>query len=347
MSNNSDLKMKIDISYRELRLLLFHEFRLGRKATEAARNIRSTMGKDVISIRTAQLSFNKFKNGNFELDQLARSGRPLKVDLNSLKKLIEEDPRLTTRFLGELIKCSHTTVLKHLKVLQKTWKYGVFVPHQLSPFQLQQRVNTCMELLTSHRNHEWLHNLITGDEKWVLYVNHTRRKQWLGTGQRGIETPKTELHPKKVMLSIWWNVRGIIHWELLPTGSTVTTNIYCQQLNRVQRKLNGRQSKVYYLHDNARPHISKSTNKKLVELGWTVLPHPPYSPDFAPTDYHLFLSISNHLQEKEFDEERELKKFLQDFFSSKSQEFYANGILSLPKRWQQVVDNNGAYIIRT
>ena len=84
-----------------------------------------------------------------------------------------------------------------------------------------------------------------------------------------------------------------------------------------------------------------------MELGWTVLPHPSYSPDLAPTDYHLFLSISNHLQEKELDEEWELKKFLQDFFSSKSQEFYANGILSLPKRWQQVLDNNGAYIIRT
>ena len=45
-------------------------------------------------------------------------------------------------------------------------------------------------------------NLITGDEKWVLYNNHERRRQWLSAGQTGIATPKTDLDPKKVMLSV-------------------------------------------------------------------------------------------------------------------------------------------------
>jgi hypothetical protein len=54
-------------------VLLLHEFRLGHEATEAANNICSTMGKDVLSIRTAQHWFNRFKNGNFELDDLPRS----------------------------------------------------------------------------------------------------------------------------------------------------------------------------------------------------------------------------------------------------------------------------------
>jgi hypothetical protein len=60
-----------------------------------------------------------------------------------------------------------------------------------------------MELLTSHRNYEWLRNLITGDEKWVMYVNHTRKRQWLGIGQSGIATPKSDFHPKMVILSVW------------------------------------------------------------------------------------------------------------------------------------------------
>ena len=180
----------MNISRRELRVLLLHEFRLGRKATEAARNIRSRMGKDVLSIRTAQRWFNQFNECNFELDDLPHSGRPLEVNIDVLKQLIEEEPRLTSRFLAERLGCSHVTVEKHLGELGKTWKYGVWIPHILSSFQLKQRINACIELLTSHRNYQWLNNIITSDEKWVVYVNYTRKRQWLEAGQSGIETPK-------------------------------------------------------------------------------------------------------------------------------------------------------------
>ncbi len=160
-------------------MLLLHEFRLGHKVTEAASNICSTMGKDVLSILIAQHWFNRFKNDNFELKDLPRARRPFEVDMDVSKQLIEEDPRLDTRCLAERLGCSHTAVEKYLNELGKTWKYGVWVPHELSPLQLQHRVDACIELMTSHRNYEWLRNLITGDEKWLMYVNHTCKRQWL------------------------------------------------------------------------------------------------------------------------------------------------------------------------
>ncbi len=134
--------------------------------------------------------------------------------------------------------------------------------YDLSSHQLQHRVDACMGLMTSHRNYQWLRNLTIGDKKWVLYVNHTRKRQWLSAGQTGIATPKTDPHPKKVMLSVWWGVRGIIHWELLPTGCTITADLYCQQLDRVAAKLKGKHHRIYFLHDNARPHMAKSTREK-------------------------------------------------------------------------------------
>ena len=340
-----DRETEINLSRREVRVLLLHEFRLDHKATEATNNICRTMGQDIISTRTAQRWFNRFDNGNFELDDSSRSGRPVEVDLDRLKQLIEDDPHLTTRCLAEELGCSHTTVETYLKELGKTWRYGVWIPHELSIHQLQYRLDVCMDLLTSHRNYEWLRNLITGDEKWVLYVNHTRKRQWLSIGQTGTVTPKNDLHPKKVMLSVWWGIKGIIHWELLPDGCTVTADLYCQQLDRVAQKLKGKQDRVYFLHDNARPHVAKSTREKLLKLGWVTIPHPAYSPDLAPTDYHLFRSLSNHLREKKFDDESNLKTDLVDFFSQKSLDFYERGIFSLPERWRQVVDSDGAYII--
>jgi hypothetical protein len=51
---DADHELKMNLSRREIRVILLHEFRLDHKATEAANNICSTMGEDVLSIRTAQ-----------------------------------------------------------------------------------------------------------------------------------------------------------------------------------------------------------------------------------------------------------------------------------------------------
>ena len=126
-----DLELELKISLGELRVLLLHEFRLGHKAMKATSNICSTMGKDVLSIRIAKHCFNRFKNGNLELDDLPRSGRPPEVDLDVLKQLIEEDPRLTTQCLAERPGCVHATVETHLKELGKAWKYGVWIPYTM------------------------------------------------------------------------------------------------------------------------------------------------------------------------------------------------------------------------
>jgi len=51
MSKEAGFGLEIEISHSELQVLLVREFRLDHKATEAASNICSTMGKDVLSIR--------------------------------------------------------------------------------------------------------------------------------------------------------------------------------------------------------------------------------------------------------------------------------------------------------
>jgi histone-lysine N-methyltransferase SETMAR len=132
------------------------------------------------------------------------------------------------------------------------------------------------------------------------------------------------------MLSVWWGFNRIIHWEILSNGCTVTADLYCEQLDWVAEKLKRKQDRIYYLHDNARPHIAKSMREKLLKLGWIPAPHPPYSPDLALTDYHLFRSLSKHLREKKFDDENDVKMELVNFFGQKSQGLYERGILPLP-----------------
>ena len=79
--------------------------------------------------------------------------------------------------------------------------------------------------------------------------------------------------------------------------------------------------KVRLLHDNAKPHTAKITRQKLEEFGWEVLPHPAYSPDLAPSDYHLFRSLQNHLSKKRYSDNDQLNHDLENFFESKSKNF--------------------------
>ncbi|KAK6763889.1 hypothetical protein RB195_024284 [Necator americanus] len=127
---------------------------------------------------------------------------------------------------------------------------------------------------------------------------------------------KGETHEKKVMLSVWWGVHGIYCFKLLPDNTTVTTEVCCAQLQRPADKIRKEHPKpdnVRLLHDNARPHSAKKTSQEILELGWEVLPHPPYSPDLAPSDYHLSQSLQHHLEEKRYDDRDHLESDLRAF----------------------------------
>lgn len=40
--------------------------------------------------------------------------------------------------------------------------------------------------------------------------------------QRPIPTPKTELHQKKILLSVWFDAKEFLCWELLPDNTIVS-----------------------------------------------------------------------------------------------------------------------------
>ena len=94
-----------------------------------------------------------------------------------------------------------------------------------------------------------------------------------------------------------------------------------------------------------RPYFAKITQQKNRGLGWEVLPHPPYTLNIAPFEYHLFRSLEHFLSGKTFRDTDEVKTALSQFFASKQASFYKEGIENLPQRWGIVLDNDGEYII--
>jgi len=90
--------------------------------------------------------------------------------------------------------------------------------------------------------------------------------------------------------------------------------------------------------------VAKLTRQFLEERHWTTVPHPPYSPDLAPSDYHLFRALKHHLQNKKFENEDQLKNALSDFFEDQPPSSWLTGIDDLPIKWLSVVDTEGEYI---
>jgi histone-lysine N-methyltransferase SETMAR len=60
------------------------------------------------------------------------------------------------------------------------------------------------------------------------------------------------------------------------------------------------------MHDKAPTHRALATRKKLAYLGFQRLDHPPYSPDLAPSDCHLFPGLKNKLNGQHFSSDAEV-----------------------------------------
>ncbi|KAG5308502.1 MOS1T transposase, partial [Pseudoatta argentina] len=104
-----------------------------------------------------------------------------------------------------------------------------------------------------------------------------------------------------------------------------------------------RHDKVILLHDNARPHVAKPVKTYLETLKWEVLPHPLYSPDIAPSDFHVFRSMAHGLADRRFHSYEEAQKWIDSWIASKDMSFFRRGIHVLPERWEKVVSSDGQY----
>lgn len=336
-----------NLSKENIRVLLLYHFKIGQNPTKAYYQICKAFGKNTVNRQTCYNWFKKFEAGDFSVQDEPHPGRDATIDDEILLQLIEDNPQSTTRELAQQLGCSHTTVARHLHSLGKVSKLGKWLPHQLTDANKMCRVTICNSLLTKRRTFHWLNSIVTGDEKWVFHYNVTRKRSWVSSGESAVAIPKGKMMQRKVMICVWWDQCGVIMMELLLPNTTVTKELYCEQLDRLNikiKELRPQIDKVRYLHDNAPAHRAKMTSEKLASLGWEVMPHPPYSPDLAPTDYHLFRSLQNHIANMKFNDNEHLKTELETFFKEKPQSFYAHGIETLQQRWRDVINIDGDYL---
>ena len=141
----------------KIRAIFLYEFKLGRKAAETARSINKVFGKGTASERTVQRWFRKFSDGDENLEDEEGRGRPVAVNNDNLRTMVETDPRTTIRELADGLGISHSTFLDHLKQLGKIKKLDKWVPHDLNENQKNRRYEICS---ANHLRNKAIHFLI-------------------------------------------------------------------------------------------------------------------------------------------------------------------------------------------
>jgi len=208
---------------------------------------------------------------------------------------------------------SQAAISMRLHAMGKIQKVRKWVPHELNDRQMERRQNTCQILLAKKESSSCI---VTGDEKWIYFPK--RKKSWIDPAQL-TSSSRSNRFGRKTMLCVWWDQEDVIYYELLKPGETVNAHGYHQQLIKLHRALREKRphyrkkhDKLIFLHDNAPSHTSIMVQNYLETLNWEVLPHPTYSPDLTPSDYHLFSSMDHALAERHFDSYEDVRKWLDE-----------------------------------
>ena len=160
---------------------------------------------------------------------------------------------------------------------------------------------------------------------------------------------KSQRTTRKVMLTVFWDRKGPITLDFKSHGTNVNSENYCELLGvvkeDVRNKRKGLQTRGVVFHqDNARPHTAARTMAKIEQLGWEVLVHPPYSPDLAPSDYHLFGPLKSHMRGNHFNTDAAVIEAVSKWIKTQPTEFFAKGIDNLVGRWNKCVEKDGDYV---
>jgi hypothetical protein len=97
------------------------------------------------------------------------------------------------------------------------------------------------------------------------------------------------------------------------------------------------------LPDNVHPHTATATQDLFATFGWEQLDHPPYSPDLAPSDLHVFLHLKTFLGDQRFHDDSEVKEVVNMRSASQVASFYVTGIPKLVPR-HKFLNNGGNHV---
>ena len=314
---------------------------------------------DAPSYATVKRWAIEFKSGRKSLGDDPRSGRPAssvnKENIEAVKALIHKDRRIKFREIHALTGLADPQIKEiiheHLNMSKLSARW---IPRILTKENKRLRLETSDRILELYNAdpENFLACCVTGDETWIHHFDPESKEEsmmWTASGQAPPVKARRLKSAGKIMLTVFWDAAGALLLDFLPHKETVNAVYYADLLSRlreaIKEKRRGMLTRgVMLLHDNAPVHTAHNAQAALKTLHFTQLEHPPYSPDLAPSDFHLFPHLKKHLRGTHYSTDDALKKAVEKWFNSQPVSFFKSGIEALSARCLKCILLDGDYV---
>ena len=298
----------------------------------------------------------QFKCADFSTCDAPRPGRPKIVTtpeiIDHIQELILEDRRISAKSIAEQLGISRDRVgsIIHedldMRNLSAKW-----IPKCLKADQKHQQCQSSEQFWNFFRcdSNDFLSRLVTMDETWLYHYDPETEQQsmewWHSGSHLPQKIPNAKIRWKSSRLD-FLRSRRHLPFDYLPKGQTINEECYSSLLVQLKDILKEKRSgkvtkRALFLHDNASAHRALATQKKLAYLGFQCLDHPPYSPDLAPSDYHLFPGLKKTLKGRHFSSDVEVIADAETWLDGQRSELFFSGLQKLEQQAKKCIELRG------
>ncbi|GFU73068.1 mariner Mos1 transposase [Trichonephila clavipes] len=184
------------------------------------------------------------------------------------------------------------------------------------------------------------------DETWVHHFTPETKERWTEKGEPAPKKAKTVPSAGKIMASVFWDARGIIFIDCLEKGKTINGKYCANLLQRLSEEIKQKRphlaKKVLFHQDYAPAHKSVIAMANINESKYELLPHSPFSPYLAPSDYFLFPNLKKWLSSQRFTND-EVMLVVNGYFVEQDSSYYKKGIELIEHSWEKCIEMKGDY----
>lgn len=305
--------------------------RNGITAAETLRMLQKAFGDQVMSKKNIYKWYKEFQEGRESVNDKERAGREkTSTDdrhIKEIKSFVLENRRWTVRELADAVGISAGSVNTILKdVLNIKGVSSRLVPKMLNFLEKERRLNTCEEMISDYLS--VTERIITGDETWI------------------------GVHNVKVMLTVYFDYRGIVHYEFLPVNQTANKEYHFGVMCRLREAICRKRPDLWvgnswFLHlDYVPSHTACQMQDYFIENSMHIVPQPPHSPDLAPFDFFLYPRLKKSLRGNNFESTEEIQCELLKELEMIREEEFSRCFDDWKTRWHRCIAAGGSYFER-